>query len=150
QQSTLDGGLKREAAVFWVGDSRAYLIGPCGMLPLTRDHSYVQDLIESGSISAEEARTHQMKNVITRCLGGAGNSGAPDVFPFSPGPGEAILLCSDGLTDALDDAQIWQVLMDNSEHSLDNAVKALVRAANEAGGPDNITVVLVEFVAAGW
>jgi len=149
QQSTLGGLSDQTAAMFWVGDSRAYLLGPCGMLPLSRDHSYVQELMDGGSITAEEARSHQMKNVITRCLGGAGNAGVPDVIQFTPGPGEAILLASDGLTDAIDDAQIWDVVRKHADAGWDAVLQALIDAANAAGGPDNITVVIVEFRARG-
>lgn len=146
-QSTLAGKGKQTTAaacVFWVGDSRAYLLGPQGITALTKDHSHVQDLLDAGSISAEESRKHQMKNVITRCLGGSATAdGTPDVEWFTPGIGELVLLCSDGLSDVLDDQQIYDVVLGCVGKSLDDIAQALIDAANAGGGPDNITVVLV-------
>ena len=76
---------RNAAEVFSVGDSRAYLLGPSGMQPLSHDHSHVQDLLDAGSIGEEEAFTHKMKNVITRCLGGNSANATPELPPAHNG-----------------------------------------------------------------
>jgi len=129
--------------VFNVGDSRAYLLTPTGLRRLSRDHSFVQDLLDSGAISADEAFDHPQKNVITRCLGGGDSSAEPDVHVFTPGPGEAILLASDGLTDMLTETQLWRSIGEADTADLNELAGLLIAAANEAGGKDNITVVLI-------
>jgi protein phosphatase len=107
------------------------------------DHSFVQQLFDSGQLSREEAFSHPQKNVITRCLGAGGNDGRPEVYAFTPGPGEYVLLCSDGLSDALRDSDIQRVLRESGSGDVAGMLRALVDAANEAGGPDNITAILV-------
>jgi len=129
--------------VFSVGDSRVYLLGPCGINPLTRDHSYVQELIDEGLLSATEAFSHPQKNVITRCLGGNSANAEPDVYEFTPGPGEVLLIASDGLTDALRDKEVWQVVTNWDGASPQQLADALIDAANQAGGPDNVTAVVI-------
>lgn len=133
----------RSAVVFHVGDSRAYLLTPTGPRLLTRDHSLVQDLLDSGTITAAEAFDHPQKNVITRCLGGGDSSSEPDVHEFTPGPGEVLLIASDGLTDMLRDAEIWRVIGETGGTDLEVVAHKLLAAANEAGGKDNITVLLI-------
>jgi protein phosphatase len=132
-----------QGAVFWVGDSRAYLLTPSGMLPLSVDHSYVQTLVDSGQVSKADAFTHPQKNIITRCLGGSGQDDRPEVAPFTLGPGEMLLLCSDGLTDALREEEVWRVVCESVSSEPADIAAALIEAANAAGGPDNITVALV-------
>jgi serine/threonine protein phosphatase PrpC len=132
------------AAVFHVGDSRVYSLGPAGLQRLTRDHSFVQDLVDSGSITVDEAFTHPRKNVIMRCLGGGQSDSTPDINCFTPGPGEVLLVCSDGLSDALRDAEIESILVKHLNGPPMEAAQALVDAANAAGGPDNITVLLAQ------
>jgi protein phosphatase len=131
-----------QGAVFWVGDSRAYLLGPAGLAPLSVDHSYVQTLIDQGQLTPAEAFSHPQKNIITRCLGGSGQDDRPEVAPFMLGPGELLLLCSDGLTDALREEELWKVACGAGSTELADIAAALIDAANAAGGPDNITVVL--------
>lgn len=143
QSTTQAAALDEHAVVFHVGDSRAYLLASGGPRRLTRDHSYVQELIDSGAIGAEEAFSHPQKNVITRCLGGGTSDCAPDVSAFSPGFGEVVLLCSDGLTDVLRDRDLWQCIGEANTADLPTLAQALIDAANAAGGPDNITVVLI-------
>lgn len=146
-QSTVDvadGSLPWRSVLYWVGDSRAYLLGPDGLMPLSTDHSYVQDLLAAGEVTPEEAFSHPMKNVITRCLGGNGGSAEAEVLDFTPGPGELVLLCSDGLSDALRDSQLWDVACGARAATCAHLAAALIEAANNAGGPDNITVVFVE------
>lgn len=132
-----------QGAVFWVGDSRAYLLTPTGMLPLSVDHSYVQSLVDSGQVTKADAFTHPQKNIITRCLGGSGQDDRPEVAPFMLGPGELLLLCSDGLTDALREEDVWRVICECGSSEAADIASALIDAANAAGGPDNITVALV-------
>ncbi len=142
-----DSPLVTKSVVFWVGDSRAYLLGPCGLQPLSLDHSYVRDLLASGGISPAEAFSHPMKNVITRCLGGNGGESAPEVLDFTPGPGELLLICSDGLSDALREGEIWDTLCGARSSATAELAQALIAAANAAGGPDNITVVFAHCMA---
>jgi protein phosphatase len=145
-QSTLrrEGEAGAASVLFWVGDSRAYLLGPGGVQRLSVDHSYVEELVQAGEIGEAEAFEHPMKNIITRCLGGSGDAAQPEIEPFALGPGELLLLCSDGLSDALRDSEIAAVVRGAAAGSLDELARALIAAANAAGGPDNITVVLVQ------
>jgi len=133
----------RCSVVFNVGDSRAYLLAPTGLRRLSRDHSLVQDLLDSGALTRAEAFDHPQKNVITRCLGGGDSSAEPDVLEFTPGPGEAILLASDGLTDMLTEERLWRAIGEAGTADLNELARQLVAAANDAGGKDNITVVLI-------
>lgn len=127
-----------EAAIAHVGDSRVYLIND-GIHQLTRDHSVVQSLIESGKITPEAARVHPRKNVITRALGAEEEVTVDStVIPFNEG--ETLLLCSDGLTNFLEDREIYRVF---SENDISDVAERLVERANENGGGDNITVVTV-------
>jgi protein phosphatase len=143
--SVRESPLPWRSVLYWAGDSRAYLFGPCGLVPLSTDHSYVEELLAAGEIAPEDAFSHPLKNVITRCLGGNGGSAVPDVLDFTLGPGELVLLCSDGLSDALRDAQLWDVACAARATGCAQLARALIDAANAAGGPDNITVVLVEY-----
>jgi protein phosphatase len=142
--STIHPEQQTSAAVFNVGDSRCYLVGPRHLQRLSIDHSFVQSLVDNGEITEEQAFDHPRKNVITRCLGGDGKHTEADVFPFRPGPCERLLICSDGLTDALRDSEIRGVLARTAEAPLEDVAQALVDAANAAGGPDNITVLLLD------
>ena len=130
----------------WVGDSRAYLWSPQSSDPLkllSKDHSYVQMLYESGAISEDEIETHPEKNIITQCLGSMELDHVEVSIKESDwGNDDWILLCSDGLTDAVSDRKIEKILTKSA--TLNEASAALVRAALESGGKDNITVVLVE------
>lgn len=125
----------------WVGDSRAYLWD--GKLKqISKDHSLVQMLLDSGHINEAEARDHPRKNIIYQNLG-AEEQDAPQVSLLQGQlhKGEKILLCSDGLSDELDDRQISEVLA--SEQDNDRLAEALVAAANRQGGSDNISVIVV-------
>jgi protein phosphatase len=144
---TLPG--KSVCCIFNIGDSRAYLLGTHGIALLSTDHSHVQELLDNGQISAAEAFTHPQKNIITRCLGGGGKSDPlPDIFNFDPGPGEIVLVCSDGLSDALRDHEIATscASVEPGPDYLPRLAATLINAANAAGGPDNITVVLAQSV----
>ncbi len=124
-----------------VGDSRAYLFRDGDLTQLTRDHSLVEDLVQEGRLTPAEARTHPQRNIVTRVLGNDPDV-EPDVFTADPLVGDRYVLCSDGLFDELEDERIAAVLRRLSDP--DEAARELVRLANESGGRDNITVVLVD------
>lgn len=129
----------------WVGDSRIYYIANHTIRQISHDQSYVQQLLDSGQITAAEAAVHPQKNEITNCIGLQGMT-APDTItvPIVPEPGSVFLLCSDGLSGMVDERQIERVIS-NANMSLQEKADRLVALANEAGGLDNITVELVQF-----
>jgi serine/threonine protein phosphatase PrpC len=126
-------------AIGHVGDSRAYLVRGDTMEQLTEDHSLVNELLKSGKLSEEEAHVHPQRSVITRAVGTD-----PDVdidgFTIEAEEGDVFLICSDGLTDMVEDEEILELVHRNRD-DLEKAVKALVAAANRGGGEDNITAV---------
>jgi serine/threonine protein phosphatase PrpC len=122
-----------------VGDSRAYRLRQSRLEQLTDDHSLVADLVRSGRLSAEEADTHPQRSVITRVLGTDPQVDV-DTFSVEAAPGDVFLLCSDGLTTMVADDDITEAI--ERADTLEQATKTLVKAANRAGGEDNITVVL--------
>ncbi len=123
-----------------VGDSRLYIAGDA-FLQVTKDHSFVQEMVRRGQISPENARSHPDRNIITRAVGG--RQGVEiDFFEIELKAGDQILMCSDGLTDMVEDCEIFQTLKDRQD--LDEAVGNLVDTANAYGGNDNITVILTE------
>lgn len=126
------------AVIAHVGDSRIYLVNG-EIKQLTRDHSVVQSLIESGKITPEDAKVHPRKNVITRALGAEENV-AVDSDCLNLSNGDTLLLCSDGLTNFLEDKDILKVFQNND---ISAVAEKLVETANENGGGDNITVVTV-------
>jgi serine/threonine protein phosphatase PrpC len=142
--STAVGALVRppDAAVAWVGDSRAYLCDNGGLRQITKDHSLVQRLLEIGQITAEEARHHEHKNVITRSLGArpTGPAGAESVM-LRLKRGDRLMLCSDGLTAHVEDGQIGEILRRHLDPF--DAARELVVAANAGGGTDNVSVVVI-------
>ena len=125
-----------------VGDSRAYLIRDGSMEQVTEDHSLVNELMKSGKLSREEAETHPQRSVITRALGTDPDVDV-DTFTIAAETGDLFLLCSDGLTDMVEEREI-QELVERNRENLGAALKALVKAANRGGGEDNITVVAFE------
>lgn len=127
--------------LLWVGDSRAYLLRDGSLSRCTRDHSYVQALIEEGRLSEEEARTHAYRNLITRAVG-TGEDLTGDSISLSWKEGDRLLLCTDGLTSMTGEKEICEILSENS--SLDVAVHELISAANYHGGEDNITAIVLE------
>lgn len=129
-----------EAVWAHVGDSRMYLLRSGELRQITRDHSYVEGLVESGSITEAEARKHPRKNVLTRAVGVEPDVEV-DTGRLALQKGDMLLLATDGLTNMVEDADIARIL---SEHSNDPAY-ALGTAANDAGGRDNITAVVVMF-----
>jgi PPM family protein phosphatase len=126
-----------------VGDSRIYLFAGDELSQLTADHSWVNEQIQSGVISAEQARSHPLRNVVTRALGGRADL-VVDVQSRRMGPGDVLLLCSDGLTTMIGDEEIARILADAPD-DVGAAATALVETANERGGEDNISVILVKF-----
>jgi PPM family protein phosphatase len=127
-----------------VGDSRAYLLRGGSLEQLTADHSLVAELVRSGRLTEEEAENHPQRSVITRVLGTDPDVDV-DTLTVLAEPGDLFLLCSDGLTAMLRDEDILQVL-EAADGDPDQAARALVDAANRAGGDDNITVVAFELV----
>jgi PPM family protein phosphatase len=129
----------------WVGDSRAYLWN--GQLrQLSSDHSYVQELIDQGAITPEQARSHPHRNVVTQALGVTDpESLKVETISGELRPGFQILLCSDGLTEEVDDATIAATLA-QGELSAQECVDTLVSSALDGGGSDNVTVVLLRRV----
>ena len=125
-----------------VGDSRGYLITPDEITQLTRDHSLVAELVASGRVSSEEAREHPYRHVITRALGLAVHTNV-ELGSFSWNRGDYVLLCTDGLTDAIVDQTIYVVISDTAT-ALYNKCARLIELAKGRGGLDNITVVLAE------
>lgn len=123
-----------------VGDSRLYLLNQ-ELKQITKDHSYVGEMVRMGSLDEEEARFHPKKNVITRAVGG-GDEIQIDFFEIPLSPGDVILMCTDGLTNMLDDSEIRLII--EKQRDVVEKAQALVKAANENGGMDNITVTIIE------
>lgn len=129
-----------------IGDSRLYLVRQNKMVQVTKDHSYVAELIQQGGIDREAAKNHPKKNYITRAVGAFEKANA-DYFYVETKPGDIILICSDGLTNMLSDEEILSIIY--QEEDLEFTCNKLVQAANEKGGFDNISVILAKVVEAG-
>jgi protein phosphatase len=127
-------------AVFNVGDSRVYRLLGGELSLVTVDHSEVQEMVDAGLITEQEAARHPLRNVVTRSLG-TETMPQPDVWVFPPHPGERFVLCSDGLSNELSREEIQRVALDHDDPQ--QAAEALVRAAVEAGGRDNVTAIVV-------
>lgn len=140
--TTLTAALVRDDRVTLahVGDSRAYLLRDGRLSRLTSDHTFVQALIDEGRLTAERAKTHPHRSVVLRSIN-ADHSCAPDVWSIDVDPGDRLLLCSDGLTDLVDEAQVADRL---STPDQDEAAAALVDAALRAGGRDNVTCLVAD------
>jgi len=130
-----------------VGDSRAYLVRAGSLEQLTEDHSLVNELLKSGKLSPQEAETHPQRSVITRAVG-TDPDVEVDAFTVDALEGDVFLLCSDGLTDMVDDEGILDVV-ERYHDDLDRVAKSLVSAANRGGGEDNITVIAFTMTADG-
>jgi protein phosphatase len=129
------------ATIANVGDSRAYLLERSAIAQITTDHSLVERLVATGHITPEEAANHPQRNIIYRVIGDQPRVEA-DVFQRRLEPGEALLLCSDGLSGTVPDERMWEIWRTST--SPQAACDRLVEAANQAGGEDNITVVIVQ------
>ena len=129
-----------------VGDSRIYLLREGVLRQVTRDHSYVQEQVDAGLLSPEQARYHPYSNVITRCIGANGTV-EPDVFAGEVHAGDVFLIASDGLTGMVEDRRLQQLL--SSRAAPARVVDALIAEANGRGGLDNITAIVIQVIAAG-
>lgn len=123
-----------------IGDSRAYLLRDGHLIRATKDHSYVQHLIDTGRITPEEGRNHPQKNVVMRVLGDFDIDPHPDISVRRAQPGDRWLLCSDGLCGPLEDSTIREIMLDNPDR--DDCAQKLVNAALKAGSTDNVTAVI--------
>ena len=129
-----------EALVFNVGDSRGYLIGESGIRQITRDHSVVENMVEKGDITPQEARRHPSRNLITRALGPDIQAQA-DTFSVPWKQGDFILLCTDGLVNTVSDQEmLFEVLHDGD---IESCLDHLLQISLQRGAPDNITAVLL-------
>ena len=128
-------------AIAHVGDSRIYLIRENSIEQLTEDHSFVVEQIKRGVITSEEAEKSGMKNIITRALG-AEELLTPTLDEIIPFDNDIFLICSDGLTDLVTDDELLEIILRN-RHVLDHAIQNLLDKANEKGGKDNITAILI-------
>ena len=124
-----------------VGDSRLYIVNESGITQVTVDHSYVEEMIRSGRIVRSEARNHPDRNKITRAVG-VFPKVEVDFFETKIEPGDTILLCTDGLTGMVEDEEIRRIIL--SQRDIVEKTETLIRRANENGGTDNITVLLIE------
>jgi PPM family protein phosphatase len=125
-----------------VGDSRAYLFSDGMIRRITSDHSYVEEMVLAGHITQEQARVHPMRNIITRALGTKADV-AVDLSRHHPASGDIYLLCSDGLSGMLTDGEIARIINSNTT-DLSACIDGLIKGANEKGGDDNITAILLK------
>ncbi|MGW3723948.1 MerR family transcriptional regulator [Streptomyces sp. NPDC000851] len=132
-----------QLALVHIGDSRAYLLRDGGLFRITHDHTMVQSMIDEGRLTPEEAASHPDRALLLKSLTGT-TPASPDLHLHDTHPGDRFLLCSDGLSTVVPDARIRQVL--TAPSSPDEAVRALVDAANAAGGPDNVSCVVADVV----
>ena len=126
-----------------IGDSRIYLLRDGALTQLTKDHSYVQEQVDAGLLTPEQARYHPYSNVITRCVG-ASESVEADIYEGEMKPGDVFLLASDGLTGMVDDRRLQTMLLARSGPG--RIVDALIAEANGRGGLDNITAIVIQVV----
>ncbi|MBI5197944.1 MAG: Stp1/IreP family PP2C-type Ser/Thr phosphatase [Nitrospirae bacterium] len=136
------------ASIVHLGDSRAYLIRDRRIRQMTRDHTVVEERLRAGLITPEEALTHPYRHILSRALG-IEQSAEIDHNPLELRAGDLLLLCSDGLTNMLTDAEILEIILSVSTVSPETTdlTQSLIEAANERGGIDNITVVLIQMKA---
>ncbi|MBP7343595.1 MAG: Stp1/IreP family PP2C-type Ser/Thr phosphatase [Clostridia bacterium] len=127
--------------IIHIGDSRIYSVYNNEIKMITKDHSYVQQLLDKGDITIDEYQNHPNKNVITKALGIA-DIPEPDIFDVTLDFCGYLLLCTDGLTNMLDDTDILNII--NQETDLEGKVRELAKKANENGGTDNITIILIK------
>jgi len=132
-----------KAHIAHVGDSRVYLVRDGNIRLLTSDHSWVNEQVMSGLIDSEQARTHPLRNVVTRALGGKEGLEV-DMQVLELKDGDLLLLCSDGLTSMMEDVEILEVVKAGG-HEVNVVARQLVEAANSAGGEDNITTIALSF-----
>ena len=136
--AALAGG--QEAVILNEGDSRAYHVNEDGIVLITRDHSLVEDLVERGELTRDQARCHPHKNLITRALGAEPVLMA-DCFRQPLSPGDYLLLCSDGLSNVVDEQEMLYEVIHGGE--AETCCQRLLEVALDRGAPDNVTVVLI-------
>ena len=130
-----------QAYILNIGDSRCYLVRPEGISRVTRDHSVVEDLVQKGRITPEEARLHPRKNLITRALGAEEHVRA-DLYRLDLNEGDCLLLCSDGLSNIVTDQEILYEIIHGGEKA--DCCRRLLDIAMSRGAPDNVTAVLLQ------
>ena len=136
----------RKAYLSWCGDSRGYLFNPnSGLKRVSKDHSYVQELVDAGKLDADLAFDHPNSNIITRCLGDFKDKAKPDFAVITLKKGDRIMLCSDGLCGLCRDEEINET-MSNFCEDIEVCKRELINAALNAGGYDNVTIALMEVV----
>lgn len=138
---------KKQATVYIgnVGDSRAYLLRNDEIKQITQDHTYVNELLKDGRITAEEAKTHPKRNVITRALGSEEIVHA-DIFEIDFYKNDILVLCTDGLTTHVSDEEMLDII---KEYGTSDSVQKLIKQANDNGGTDNITIIIVDNIIRG-
>jgi PPM family protein phosphatase len=124
-----------------IGDSRCYRFRSGALAQITKDHSLLQEQIDAGLLTAEQAATSSYKNLVTRALG-VDDAVAMDLNEFDAEPGDIYMMCSDGLSDMVDDAKIAGIL--GSDHTMEQKADQLIATANQQGGRDNISVLLAQ------
>ena len=141
--TTLVGAILREkeAVIVNIGDSRCYWMANGKIQQVTRDHSHVQDLVENGVITAKDARSHPRKNLITRAVG-IERRVRSDIFRLDLREGDKLLLCSDGLSNLLEEDELADILENESNGK--SACRRMMDTALRRGAPDNVTIVLLE------
>lgn len=130
----------RRYLIAQVGDSRAYLLRGGRLFQITKDHSYVQEQVDAGLLTPDQARTHPYANVITRCVG-SNEEVVPDIYFGTLQKGDLVLLASDGLTGMVEDEQLLKILASGAEP--DQLIGRMISDANRRGGLDNITAIVV-------
>jgi protein phosphatase len=143
--TTITGALSigTEAFIAHVGDSRAYLFRDGALQQLTRDHTLAQQLADAGAIPSVSAAPRRMQNMLVNCLGGSRSEVEVDVYQVQLADGDRLLLCTDGLTDMVDDAEIALTLQQRADPQV--ACQTLIEQALNQGGRDNVTVVLARY-----
>lgn len=140
---TLGYSLNEELFIAHVGDSRCYLFRDRSLYRLTQDHTLVEEMVRRGTLKPEEAASHRWRHVITSTVGGDSPQVRIDVHRLHLQPDDLVLICSDGLTEMVSAEQIAQLLVEESQP--EPACRQLVAMANQAGGKDNITVVIARY-----
>lgn len=131
----------KEALIAHIGDSRAYIVEEGNIFLATHDHSLVQQMVDKGEITGEEAKRHSMKNIITRALG-VQESVQPDIIKYKIKPGTVIMLCSDGVSNVLSDEEMGEIV---TNHEPEQAVEILCHDAAAAGSSDDLTAIVIKF-----
>lgn len=132
----------KQSLIANIGDSRGYVYSNGQFTQITEDHSYVNELVKHGDITPDQAKTNPYKNIITKSLG-INSDSAADFKPYTAQPGDQIMLCTDGLTNMVDDSDIEKIL--STDEELQSKCDMLITTANENGGLDNITVLLAQY-----